>query len=71
MHDPKHPIWLLARQGLLCSVAVFALWFNYDKMDGRDVNTVLQILAGLFGFDMLQRKLTATIDPNQNKKDDQ
>lgn len=55
--DARHPVWKLLRSLVVGSLALAALWLFYDRLDSRDIGTVLTMMAGVLGFDVAKDKL--------------
>lgn len=51
MSNPSHPIWKLLRTLVVGTLLTAFLSLNYNKMDERDITTILGIAATLLGFD--------------------
>lgn len=55
--DARHPVWKLLRSLVVGGLALAALWLFYDRLDSRDIGTVLTMMAGVLGFDVAKDKL--------------
>lgn len=60
LENPSHPLWKIIRTAVVGSLLVAFLSLNYNKMDERDITTVLGIAAGLLGFDFTKDKITGS-----------
>lgn len=57
LSDARHPIWKLARSLVVGGLALAALWLFYDRLDSRDIGTVLTLMCGVLGFDVAKDKM--------------
>lgn len=69
LENPSHPLWKIIRTAVVGSLLVAFLSLNYNKMDERDITTILGIAAGLLGFDFTKDKITGTKRENSNESD--
>lgn len=60
--DARHPIWKMLRSLLVGGLSLFALWLFYDRLDQRDITTVLTLMGGVLGFDVVKGRLTKYAD---------
>lgn len=58
LDDPRHPLWKIIRTAVVGTLLVAFLSLNYNKMDERDLTTILGIAAGLLGFDFTKDRIT-------------
>lgn len=66
LNDPRHPLWKIIRTAVVGSLLLAFLSLNYNKLDERDITTILGIIAGLLGFDFTKDKLTHKEDSNES-----
>lgn len=57
LYNANHPIWKLLRTAIIGGLLTAFLCFNYNKMDERDITTILGIAGALLGFDFGKDKL--------------
>ena len=55
MDNPNHPIWPLARMVLRAAVVALCLTFVYNKVDTRDLITIMVFALGDAGISGLVR----------------
>lgn len=60
--DARHPVWKLARSLVVGGLALAALWLFYDRLDTRDIGTVLTVMCGVLGVDVVKDKMTGRRD---------
>lgn len=58
LENPSHPLWKIIRTAVVGTLLVAFLSLNYNKMDERDITTILGIAAGLLGFDFTKDRIT-------------
>jgi len=56
MSDPKHPFWKILRLAVVGGLMLGFLSLNYNQFDQRDVITIIGVLAGLGGFDIVKER---------------
>ena len=58
LSQPDHPVWKLLRMIVVGGFVLASLWLFYDRLDNRDVLTILTAMAGVFGYDMTKSAMT-------------
>lgn len=54
MTDQTHPIWSIIRLAVVGTILVAMLNFNYNGWDVRDYGTLLAVLTGSGGVELLR-----------------
>lgn len=54
MSDAGHPIWATIRLAVVGTILVAMLNFNYNGWDARDYGTLLAVLTGSGGVELLR-----------------
>lgn len=67
LNDPFHPAWKLLRTAVVGTLLVAFLSLNYNKMDERDITTIIGVVSGLLGYDLTKAKMTSQ---KKEKQDD-
>lgn len=66
LNDPSHPAWKLLRTAVVGSLLVAFLSLNYNKMDERDITTIIGVVSALLGFDITKAKVTGPKKENHD-----
>lgn len=54
MSDAGHPIWAIIRLAVVGTILVAMLNFNYNGWDARDYGTLIAVLTGSGGVELLR-----------------
>ena len=54
MTDAGHPIWAIIRLAVVGAILVAMLNFNYNGWDARDYGTLIAVLTGSGGVELLR-----------------
>lgn len=54
MNDQTHPIWSIIRLAVVGTILCVMLNFNYNGWDVRDYGTLLAVLTGSGGVELLR-----------------
>jgi hypothetical protein len=57
LSDARHPVWKLLRSGVVGGLALAALSLFYDRLDSRDIGTILTLMGGVLGFDFAKDRM--------------
>lgn len=57
LENPRHPLWKLLRMLVVGGFVLAALWLFYDRLDNRDLMTILTAVFGVLGYDITKDKL--------------
>ena len=64
---PDHPLWKILRMLVVGGFVLASLWMFYDRLDNRDLMTILTAMAGVLGYDLTKAKMTGS---KKEKQDD-
>lgn len=67
MPTHSHPIWSLLRMIAIGVLLIVFLYAFYDRLDQRDLSTVLGTLVSLAGFDLIQSRLGRNAPERQSQ----
>ena len=58
----------LIRLALIFSLVAFCLWLYYERIDARDINTLMSVLIGGIAGEITLNKISQLITSNKEKK---
>lgn len=69
LENPRHPLWKLLRMLVVGGFVLAALWLFYDRLDNRDLMTILTAVFGVLGYDLTKDKLANKKPPEEGQSD--